>query len=88
MAASAQERTEFFDVSVLRKGRPVTYTVPSFPVFTAMLQPVLLQWEDSEGDVFVFDGFMRECELMDHPLPALARVPTGQSHAFLVEVCG
>lgn len=73
MAASDQEGIECFDISVLWKGQPVAYTVPSFPMFMAMLRPVLLQWEDSEGDVFVFDGFTREFELVDHPLPALTR---------------
>ena len=57
MAGSSEEGSELpcFDVSVLEKGSAIPYTVPSFPVFTAMLQtlPVLLQWEDSPDEIFI-----------------------------------
>lgn len=77
---------QFTELAVLQKGKSLPYTVPSFPVFTAMLREVKLQIEDDEGDVQVFDAFMRECELLDEPLPAIARVPDGYKNAFLVEV--
>ncbi len=57
------------------------YTIPSFPVFTVTLREVKLQWEDDNGDVHLFDGFMRECELLNHPLPAIARIPHSYRHA-------
>ena len=76
----------FSDLMVLQKGRSLLYTVPSFPVFTAMLREVKLQWEDDDGDGHVFDGVMRECGLLNHSLPAVARVPFGYKNAFLVEV--
>ena len=60
----------FSDLTVLQKGRSLLYTVPSFPVFTAMLREVKLQWEDDDGDGHAFDGLMRECGLLDHSLPA------------------
>jgi len=38
-----------------------------------MLVEATLQWEEDDGsiDVDVFDGFTRQCELLDHPLPAI-----------------
>ncbi len=75
------------DMTVLQKGRSFQYTIPSFPVFTVMLREVKLQWEDDNGDLHLFDGFMREYELLNHPLPAITRIPHGYKHAFLAEVC-
>lgn len=73
---------DFSMLTVLKKGRSISYIVPSFPVVTVLLCEVTMQWEDEE----VFDGFMRECELLEHPLPAIARVINGFKNAFYVEV--
>ena len=78
-----------FDVSVVEKGSTIPYTVPSFPMCTAMLQPlsVLLQWEDSPDiTLVVFNGCLSECTLLNYPLPALARVSKGGNYPCLVEV--
>lgn len=74
MACNSEEECEllFFDVTVMEKGSTAPYTVPSLPVFTAMLRPVLLQLEDRGGEVFAFNGFMCECGLLSNSLPALA----------------
>ncbi len=69
------------DMTVLQKGRSFQYMIPSFPVFTVTLREVKLQWEDDNGDLHLFDGFMRECELLNHPLPAIARIPHSYRHA-------
>ena len=57
MAGSKEEGSylPFFYFSVLENRSAIPYTVPSFPVFTAMLQPlsVLLQWEDSPDEIFI-----------------------------------
>jgi len=54
----------------------------SFPVFTVMIQEMQLQFENDEGYVQVFDGFM--CEY--GPLPPIARVPDDYRNAFLIEL--
>ncbi len=74
------------DMTVLQKGTAFEYTIPSFPVLTVKLREVKLQWEDDCGDVHLFDGFMRECGLLNHPLPAIARIPQGYKHAFFAKV--
>ena len=75
-------------VSILKKGKCLQYTIPSFPVFTVSLREVTMQWEDLDGSIDNFDGFMRECELLlDHELPALARLDHGYENAFPIEVC-
>ncbi len=71
------------DMTVLQKGRSFQYTIPSFPVLTVTLREVKLQWEDDNGDLHLFDGFMREYELLNHPLPAIARIPHSYKHASI-----
>ena len=53
----------------------IQYTVPSFPVFEAMLREVKLQWEEKDRTVHVFDAFARDCDHLDHHLPAMVEVP-------------
>jgi len=73
-------------LAVVEKGKTFTYVVPSFPVYKAELQEIKLQYTDSKGDPQVFDGLARKCDLMDHPLPALARLPHSYENAFVVKV--
>ena len=70
------------EVVVLKKEMSIPYTIPSFPVFTALLRKVRLQWEDSGGERHEFDGFMRECGLLSHPIPAVAVVEHGYENAY------
>ena len=79
------ETPEFCLITVLEKGKSFPYTIPSFPVFTVMLREAKLQWEE-DGTVEYFDGFIRECGLLEHPLPAVAKVYYGYKNAFPVEV--
>lgn len=62
-------------ITVLTKGNTFLYVVPSFPVFKAKLQEVKLQYTDGEGNIHMFDNFARKCNLMDHFLPAISRLP-------------
>ena len=78
-------RNTFCLITVIEKGKSFPYTIPSFPVFTVMLREAKLQWEE-DGTVDYFDGFMRECGLLEHPLSAIAKVYYGYKNAFPVEV--
>lgn len=42
-----------------------------------------LQWEEPDGAIHVFDGLARECELLDHPLPAVAKIMFSYENAFI-----
>ena len=73
-------------IIVLAKGNTFLYVVPSFPIFKTTLQEVKLQWEEPGGAIHVFDGFARECKLLDHPLPAVAKIMFSYENAFIIEV--
>ena len=61
-----------------RERESYPYTVPSFPVITAMLREVKFSFGACEDSDYVsFDGYMRECSLVNHPLPAVARIISG-----------
>ena len=70
------------EIKVLAKGDTFVYTVPSFPVYKPTLQQVKLQLEESSGKVKVFDGFARWCDLLDKPLPAVAKIVFSYNNAF------
>jgi len=39
-----------------------------------MLQQIKLQWEESNGDIKIFDGFARKCDMLDtKSLPSIAK---------------
>ena len=64
---------DYMDLLILGKGEKYPYTIPSFPVVTAMLREVKVSFGAREDDDYVsFYGYMRECSLLDHPLPAVA----------------
>jgi len=49
--------------------------VPSFPVCKATLQKVNCSMTMVMGVfMLVFDGFARKCNLLEHPLPAMAKI--------------
>ena len=74
------------EIVILGKGKTFLYVVPSFPVYKATLQEVKLQYCDCEGKIHVFDGFVRKCDRIDHPLPAMARLPYSYENAFIIQV--
>ena len=83
---SVAQQQGHLDILVIEKGEkyPYTCTIPSFPVVTAMLREVRFSFGDPEDEVF--DGYMRECDLLNHNLPAVARINHGYSNAFVVQV--
>lgn len=76
----------YVEITVLAKGNTLSYIVPSFPVFKVALQEVKLQWEERGDKTHVFDGFARQCALLDHPLPAVAKIMFSYENAFIIEV--
>ena len=72
---SDTEESEYTGISVLWQGQMFLYVIPSFPVYKATLQEVRLQQDNSLGSVYMFDGFARKSDLLDHPLPAIATIP-------------
>lgn len=81
---SVSQQQGHLDILVIEKGEKYPYTIPSFPVVTAMLREVRFSFGDPEDEVF--DGYMRECDLLNHDLPAVARINHGYSNAFVVQV--
>ena len=62
--------------TVLKKGMTLSYTVPSIHVYIREVKlQYVAQTANGDSEVIVFDGFMRECGLINHPLPATANVP-------------
>ena len=78
---------EYVEVTVLSTGGILEYIIPSFPIYKATLQEVKLQWEEADGTIHVFDGFAKECELLDkRTTPAMARIMFNYDSAFIIEV--
>jgi len=78
---------DYICLEVLSKGDSHRYVVPSFPIFKVPLREVKFRWEGVDGTVHVFDGFTRAIiGLLDHPLPAVAKLPVSNDHGFLIEV--
>jgi len=82
----AVDSNEYTQITVLGKGQVFLYIIPSFPVCKATLQEVKLQQEDDHGNVYVFDGFARKCDLLNHPLPAMAKIPFSYENTFIINV--
>ena len=47
------------EISVLRMGSKFTYRIPSFPVLTVDIRHIVYQVVTIEGNVLLFDGFIR-----------------------------
>ena len=78
---------DYVEVTVLSTGAILEYIVPSFPVYKATLREVKLRWEEADGTVHVFDGFAKECELLDErTTPAMAKIMFNYDSAFIIEV--
>ena len=53
---SVSQQQGHLDILVIEKGEKYPYTIPSFPVVTAMLREVRFSFGDPEDEVF--DGYM------------------------------
>ena len=86
MAEDDERSEDFVVLTILVKGCTFNYVVPSFSVFNVNLTEVKLQREDGDGEVHSFDGFARDCNEMDHPLPAVVKIYYSYENAFIIEV--
>ena len=86
MADVEEETNDFVYVTVLATGDEFQYVVPSFPVYKPILKEVKLQWEEADGTMHVFDGFAHSTNLLDHHLPAVAKIFFSHDNAFIIEV--
>ena len=69
-------------VTVLSTGSEVHYTVPSFPVFSAVLREIKYKFIDNNT---IFDGYIRNCPNLIRPYPALLRLCSGFVYAFTID---
>ena len=53
-------------LTVLSMGNTIHYTIPSFPVYSAELVEVKVQWEDEDGSLLVFDASVT-CSTINYP---------------------
>ena len=81
---SDEEDEEEANLAILKSGKSFTYTIPSFPVYSAQLRHVRYQML-SNSVVSVFDGFMREDPSLDRNYPATAVIT--RPDVFTVQVC-
>ena len=84
--SESETTSEAARITVLSKGFTIDYVIPSFPVYEAKLVEVKLRWRNSCGELEVFDCFARDCEALDHALPADIIVPYSYKNAFVIEV--
>ncbi len=62
------------------------YKIPSFPAFTVNLRHMKYQFTDENGDNEVYDGFIRNCPILDvTSTPYLVTVEKGCENAFFIE---
>ena len=64
-------------ITVLSKGNTISYVTPSFPVYSANLVEVKIQYQDEAGNLQISDAFAKDCDDMDYPLPAFSKLKHG-----------
>ena len=42
--------------------------MPTFPVYSANLVEVKIQYQDEDGNLQISDAFMKDCEEMNHSI--------------------
>ncbi len=83
MLAHDQAQEEF---TIVDLGATIPYIIPSFPVFTVCLRYLKWQYVDGDGNVLLYDGFIRDCSSLNRTLPAMVHVVRGYSGLFFIEV--
>ena len=72
-------------VTILSTGSTVNYTVPSFPVFNAVLREIKFQFVSDTDDNTSYDGYIRECPDLVRPYPALVKLCIGYTNGFGID---
>ena len=81
-------RSDLAELTILEvASSPISYIIPSFPVFTVQLRQMKWQYIEASGDVYVCDGFVRHCPALDGTVPLTVLVEKGYSCMFFIEVC-
>ena len=85
-ASSSKLAESRLELPIVRAGLLFEYTIPSFPAITVSLRHVVYQLPCKDGSCKVFDGFMKQCPLLDVNLPALAEIEEDETKAWFINV--
>ena len=86
MAASKSRAKLPLEFPIVRAGLAFDYTIPSFPGISVTLRHVVYQYPCEDGSCKVFDGFMKQCPLLEVNLPALAAIEDDEAKAWYINV--
>lgn len=77
----SEDADEHLFVTVLSTGSEAKYTIPSFPVFSAVLREIKYKLDANNT---IYDGYIRNCPNLSRPYPALLRLCSGYVNAFTI----
>lgn len=80
----SQPAESHFLVTIMKLGDKVEYTIPSFPVYTAVLREIKYQFVDESAAQHTFDGYIRDCPSLDRTYPGLLKLCFGYTNAFTI----
>ena len=75
-------------VPILRIGKIVSYTIPSFSVITVKLREIKYQCQLPDNSLHTVDGFIREDLSLQRSYTAEVLVKKGSEKACMVDVSG
>jgi len=84
--ARSMDDTESGTLTILFTGSTISYVVPSFPIYKAELMEIKVQWEEEDRSLHMFDAFGRNCEDLNHSLPAITEIPYCFDNPFTIDV--
>ncbi len=84
MACGGSAAEGFELITILKLGKKVQYTVPSFPVFTASLMEMKFQFVDGDSST-VYDGYIKDSPDLARNYPALLKILNGYVNGFTIE---
>ena len=83
--AASKSHAKFLplELPIIRAGLAFDYTIPSFSV---TLHHVVYQYPCKDRSCKVFDGFMKQCPLLEVNLPALAAIEDDEAKVWYINV--
>ena len=78
--------SKYLELPIIKAGLVFEYTIPLFPAITVTLRHVVYQYPCKDGSFKVFDGFMKQCPLLEVNLPALAAIEEDEAKAWFINV--
>ena len=88
LVANCETGEEQLIVPILRIGKIVSYTIPSFSVITVKLREIKYQCQLPDKSLHTVDGFIREDQSLQRSYPAEVLVKKGSENACMVDVSG